>query len=176
MADRRPLDAVRSAADEMRRAAMVGRRAAEGCRLSCGTLVPMRTLGEFLGRASTPDGATYRWRTLAGSTAVAHVRLTPMSRTLVAELDEAKVERVIHEIARFLVTYAESPTCDVWLALHSDDRGGGLSSFGQLLEKLMSHEVLSRTRLAEIVAAHPELAPITQSFAAIWFDREGEYL
>lgn len=136
----------------------------------------MRTLGEFLGRTSAEHGAIYRWRSTAGSTVVVHVRLTPNSRIVVSELEEAKVERVVHEIARFLATAAASQESEVWLALHHDDRSGGPSSYGQLLEKLMDHQVLSRKRLAEIVAAHPELTPMVNSFAAIWFDREGEYL
>lgn len=136
----------------------------------------MRTLGEFIGRHATSEGATYRWHTLNGSTATVQVRLSPNSRTLVAGLPEPEVERVVHGIARFMAQFSDALDASVCLALHHDDRSGGESAFGQLLEKLMSEQVLSRARLREIVAAHPELRPIEASFAAIWFDREGDYL
>jgi hypothetical protein len=136
----------------------------------------MRTVGEFIGRSATTEGATYRWRTLNGSTATVHVRLSPNSQTLVAGLPEPEVERVVHGIARFMAQSSDALDARVCLALHYDDRSGGESVFGQLLEKLMSEQVLSRARLREIVAAHPELKPIEASFAAIWFDRDGDYL
>lgn len=136
----------------------------------------MRTLGEFIGRNESGGVVTYRWRTASGSTAAVHLRLSPNSKALVDELPEPEVERVVHDIARFLVRSSDAPETSTCLALHFDDRSGGESVFGQLLEKLMSERVLSRARLREIVAAHPELGPIEASFAAIWFDREGEYL
>ncbi|MDP3237815.1 MAG: hypothetical protein Q8N26_33810 [Myxococcales bacterium] len=136
-----------------------------------------RTMTSFVGQRTVGDGVReYVWNT-TGAALTVRLSLSPAADLVTRRLPQEGVEVVLHDIAKFLATALdEDGPIEGVVTLHFKDSVEGRVVFQQLLEKLMSAEVLSRTALAAIVEANPSLGDIHRSFADLWFDRDGEFL
>jgi len=133
-----------------------------------------RTLTSFVGQRIVGDGVReYLWNTAGAGLTVR----PPTGHLVTSRLPPEAVDVVLHDIATFVASVLdEGGPIEGVVTLHFNDEVEGRVVFQQLLEKLMSAEVLSRAALAAIVEAHPSLGDIHRSFADIWFDRDGEFL
>lgn len=136
-----------------------------------------RTLTSFVGQRTVAHGVReYLWNT-AGAALTVRLSLSPAADLVTSRLPQEAVEAVLHDIGKFVATVLdEGGPIEGVVTLHFNDKVEGRVVFQQLLEKLMSAEVLSRTVLAALVEEHPSLRDIHRSFADLWFDRDGEFL